>query len=280
MDLSPEFVELIGDLYQLPPTEFVAARSALARRLKDEQRRDDAQAVQRLARPSQAAWLLNRLAQEDPLVIDDVIKAGRELRKAQMALMGEGGAERLRAAQKSRRALLMTATDKALKLGGASNKSQARAVGDVLEAASVDDEVAAALRSGVLATGADAPSGLDGLGDFSPPPRSIEGGQDSNPGASPAVVSVPSTPTSEGTTSKSKATERVAREAAEAAAAGALAASRAKEARDASKRVEELEEQMRTREEELSLVRRELAVARRQEAEANRAAERATRHVR
>jgi hypothetical protein len=51
----------LDELYRLPPSEFVAARNALAKELRAEKRRDEAQTVTARRRPSPAAWALNQL---------------------------------------------------------------------------------------------------------------------------------------------------------------------------------------------------------------------------
>ncbi len=47
------------DLYGLPLEEFTAARDALAKRLRGEKRREDADAVKALKRPSVAAGAIS-----------------------------------------------------------------------------------------------------------------------------------------------------------------------------------------------------------------------------
>lgn len=82
-----------------PPGEFVAARDALARRLRAERRRDEARAVSGLRRPTFADWALNRVALDQPEVVDAAAQAVAELRAAQEAALEDAGAdERLRRA--------------------------------------------------------------------------------------------------------------------------------------------------------------------------------------
>lgn len=54
--------EEISQLYRLPLDEFTPERDALAKRLRKEKRRDEADAVKRLRRPTAAAWAINQLA--------------------------------------------------------------------------------------------------------------------------------------------------------------------------------------------------------------------------
>ena len=73
----------LDQLYGLPLSEFVAARDELAKRLRDEGSREEAEQVKALRKPSVAAWLVNRLARERELDVQRLLKAGETLRDAQ-----------------------------------------------------------------------------------------------------------------------------------------------------------------------------------------------------
>ncbi|MGH9246982.1 MAG: hypothetical protein ACRD29_22225, partial [Acidimicrobiales bacterium] len=93
----------IDSLYQLPPEEFVAARDALARELRQAGNKDSATAVTALRRPTVAAWALNQLRQRDPDGVEELSAVGDSLRDAQeRALAGDPDAD-LRAAAAARR---------------------------------------------------------------------------------------------------------------------------------------------------------------------------------
>src|SRR3954464_3795685 len=99
------------DLYGLPLDEFTSARDALAKRLRGEKRRDDADFVQRLRRPSVAAggghFARGRagaaagalILAVRPHGVAERLAAGEELRAARGALLqGAGDAAAVRAA--------------------------------------------------------------------------------------------------------------------------------------------------------------------------------------
>ena len=91
------------ELYGLPLDEFTAARDALAKRLRGEKRREDADAVKALKRPSVAAGAINLAVREHGA--DDLLAAGEELRSAHEALLeGSGDAAAVRAATERERA--------------------------------------------------------------------------------------------------------------------------------------------------------------------------------
>ena len=88
------------ELYALPREEFTAARDALAKRLRADKRREEADAVKQLRRPSVAAWAINQAVRRDPDALRELLAAGEALRAAHESLMaGAGDAEDVRAAR-------------------------------------------------------------------------------------------------------------------------------------------------------------------------------------
>jgi hypothetical protein len=79
VDLEPE----LDRLYQLPPGAFTAARDELAKRLRDEGDREQAEQVKKLRKPPVAVALVNRLARERELDVQRLAKAGEALTKSQ-----------------------------------------------------------------------------------------------------------------------------------------------------------------------------------------------------
>jgi hypothetical protein len=57
-------VPVADDLYALPPGEFTRARDERAKGLRKEGRRDEADEVKALRKPTVAAWALNQLARQ------------------------------------------------------------------------------------------------------------------------------------------------------------------------------------------------------------------------
>lgn len=73
----------LDELYGLPLDEFTAARNELAKRLRSEGRKEEADEVKGLSKPTVAVWLVNRLARERELDVRRLIKAGEALGEAQ-----------------------------------------------------------------------------------------------------------------------------------------------------------------------------------------------------
>jgi hypothetical protein len=73
----------IDALFRLPLAEFTGERNALAARLKKEGRRDDADRVKLLAKPSVSAWAVNQLYWDHREAFDELMASGKRLRPAQ-----------------------------------------------------------------------------------------------------------------------------------------------------------------------------------------------------
>ena len=146
------------DLYGLPLGEFTAARDALAKRLRGEKRREDADFVKGLKRPSVAAGAINLAVREHGA--DELLAAGEELRAAHGALLdGSGDAAAVReATAREREAVREFAR---LALGEGASGATEEKVRATLHAASVDDEVRELLEAGRLEREAEA--GVDAM---------------------------------------------------------------------------------------------------------------------
>jgi hypothetical protein len=161
---ADDLAEAIRDLYQRRPDDFVAARQALTRSLRQAGRRDDAQRVQSLRKPTAAAWAVNRLAGRHAGALEQLLGFGAELRGAQMrALRGRGG-EALRELGRRRGALVEElaglAVEELRRLGAGNPDAQRSPISSTLEAAVVDEDLAATVAAGLLTKEASAPAGL------------------------------------------------------------------------------------------------------------------------
>ena len=105
------------DLYGLPPSEFTAARNALAKLLKNTGEADDAlaaKAIGGLRRPKVSEFALNRLARHEPADIRRFIDAVAAAQSAQSAAIG-GDAGALRQATSELRQATATLVDTAVR---------------------------------------------------------------------------------------------------------------------------------------------------------------------
>ena len=98
----------VDGLYGLPRGEFTSARNALVRELQSAGRKDEAEEVRALKKPSVSAWAVNQLARQHPQEVAELVKAGDGLRKAQRdVLAGKKGAD-VRAASRVQHELALT----------------------------------------------------------------------------------------------------------------------------------------------------------------------------
>src|SRR3954452_599693 len=92
------------DLYGLPLDAFVPERDALAKRLRADKRREEADEVKALRKPSVAAWAVNQAVRSQPKAARALWDAGDALVAAQDDLLsGRGDAAGLRAAAEGER---------------------------------------------------------------------------------------------------------------------------------------------------------------------------------
>ena len=78
MTQPPDPTELESALvavYHGPFDEFISRRDALAKQLRAAKRREDADRVKALRKPSRTAWVLDTIVHEDPAVIGQLVKA-------------------------------------------------------------------------------------------------------------------------------------------------------------------------------------------------------------
>ena len=72
---STELDTAIAGVYHGPLEEFIARRDALARQLRAAKRREDADRVKALRKPSRTAWALDNIVHEDPEAIEQLVTA-------------------------------------------------------------------------------------------------------------------------------------------------------------------------------------------------------------
>jgi chromosome segregation ATPase len=146
----PDPVELdarLDELFTAPAGEFVKAREALVRDLKREQRSEEAAEVHALRRPTVAVWGVNQMAHARRDRVAALVEAGHELEALQQE--GAGARDELRAATRTRRALLDQLTDVAASYTERPDTSRS-AIAATLDAASLDPELRDDLARGRL----------------------------------------------------------------------------------------------------------------------------------
>ncbi|MEJ7876538.1 MAG: hypothetical protein WKF62_07750 [Solirubrobacterales bacterium] len=154
----------IDQLYTGSPDAFTAERNALAKRLRADGERDEAERVAKLKRPSKPAWLVNALALERPKSIAHLLRVTERIREA----VSSGDADAMRSAAREEgellERLLGEAHDLAAKVGEAAAPAVLDRVRETLQAAEVDPKVRKQVVAGRLEREQRAASfGLGGL---------------------------------------------------------------------------------------------------------------------
>ncbi|MEN3279524.1 MAG: hypothetical protein V7607_664 [Solirubrobacteraceae bacterium] len=144
--------DAIDRLYGLALEEFIPARDALSRELRDSGRRGEATAVKALKKPTVAAWAVNQAVRSQPRAARELWDAGDALAAAQEAVLsGKGSGADLREAAERERMAVDPLVDAARGLltssGGDLSATTIDRVRSTLQAAAIDpdarDEVAA-----------------------------------------------------------------------------------------------------------------------------------------
>jgi exonuclease VII small subunit len=142
--------DVTSELYGLDPASFTAARNSRAKEATAAGDRELAAAIRKLAKPTAAAWLANRLARSRTSAIDKLIGLGSELRRAQ----GSGERAEMRRLIGKRRTLISdlvrSASASAREGGHCFGSAVERQLEEILEAAVADEALGAALREGRL----------------------------------------------------------------------------------------------------------------------------------
>jgi hypothetical protein len=143
----------LDGLFHGPLEEFTPTRNQLAKSLRSDGASEAADWVKGLGKPSRAAWLVNQLAVRKSNQIADLLETGRDLRAAQEEMLaGSTDREKLRETAHREQQVV----DSLLRTAGAIGREHGvgaqilTRVGETLQAASSDPEVAEAIEAGRL----------------------------------------------------------------------------------------------------------------------------------
>jgi len=145
--------EALDRLFGGPLEEFTAARNELAKSLRADGEAEAADWVKALQKPSRAAWLVDQLAVRKSKEVGELLEIGGRLRAAQEEMLaGATDREKLREAARREQEAIDSLLGTAEAIGrehGVGQQILTR-VGETLQAASSDPEVAEAIRLGRL----------------------------------------------------------------------------------------------------------------------------------
>ncbi|MEA2972977.1 MAG: hypothetical protein QOG82_1435 [Actinomycetota bacterium] len=156
----------VNALYAADPDGFVAARQALAKRLKAEGDKAGAAEVAALRRPTAAAWAVNQLARRHGDEVAGLVARGDDLRQAHERLLAGGRDDDTVAAGRRRREAIADLVDQAAAIlteSGRAADAHRDAISATLDAASLDPAAGAEVVAGRLSKELEPPSGFGEL---------------------------------------------------------------------------------------------------------------------
>lgn len=157
---SGKFRDEVDGLFKLPLAEFIEARNALAKRLKQSGRADDANLVKTLVKPSVSAWTVNQLYWNHRVAFDRLLATGQRFHKAQASGLA-GKVADLRGSLDARREALLRLSELAESLltdsGHSSSPDTIHRVTTTLEAISAHASVSDGPTLGRLSQDVDPP---------------------------------------------------------------------------------------------------------------------------
>jgi hypothetical protein len=143
--------DALDRLFHGPLEEFTSARNELAKSLRSEGEAEAADWVKSLRKPSRGAWLVNQLATRKADQVRGLLEVGEELRAAQEEMLA-GATDREKLRETARRE--QEAVDSLLRTADAIGREHGvgaqilTRVGETLQAAAGDPELAEAIRRG------------------------------------------------------------------------------------------------------------------------------------
>lgn len=156
----------VDELFKLPLAEFTGARNALAARLKQSGRANDANLVKTLTKPSVSAWAVNQLYWNHRKAVDALLAAGQRIRKAQTSgLAGKAMRESLEARREALVHLSELATSLLTDAGHNPGPDTIRRITTTLEAISALGSLDDGPTPGRLSQDVD-PPGFESLASF------------------------------------------------------------------------------------------------------------------
>jgi hypothetical protein len=256
-------LSIAEELYSLPPGEFTGTRNQWVKQTRADGDRELATRVGDLRKPSVAAWVVNMMMRHQGDEMAQVLDLGASLRQAQSDLDGDA----LRELTRQRRQLTTVVTRQGRSLAGDLGQKVTDAVADqvqeTLHAAMVDEDAAAAVRSGMLVSALAATGvGSVDVGDAVAVPAAIglTARQRPKPGPPPAKraeLTVVPAPRPDPAEERRAEERRHAEEAVESAVS--VADEAARKVRKARKRVSRVQAETLQAAEELEEVRRRAA---------------------
>jgi hypothetical protein len=152
--------ELVPDaerLLAVTPEDFVSERKALARKLRDEGRTEEAAAVEKLRKPSRVVFAVNRGARSRPKAARAAADAAARVKELQLGGDADAFQKATRKLDEALELLADVAVAHVAEKGGTATEPMRHRVRDLLRSAVADDDGREALARGALNEELEAP---------------------------------------------------------------------------------------------------------------------------
>ena len=139
-----------NELYALSPDDFIARRQQLVADARQAQDRQLATQIGKLRRPTRSAWLINLLARREPDEVTALLGLGAALQEAQQRMAGDELRQLSVQRRKTVDALARRAVELGRERGYSAPDGATQEVGQTLQTALGDAELADLVRTGTL----------------------------------------------------------------------------------------------------------------------------------
>ena len=138
------------ELYALSPDEFIERRKQLVAEARGAKDRELATQIGKLRRPTRSAWLINQLARQEPDNVTALLELGAALQEAQQRMAGDELRQLSAQRRKTVDALARRAVELGREQGYSAPDGAAQEVGQTLQTALGDPDIAELVRTGRL----------------------------------------------------------------------------------------------------------------------------------
>jgi hypothetical protein len=159
--------EAIDHVYGAELGDFVSERARLVKELRGEGRRDEAEQIARLRKPTAPAWAVNQLTRQQRRDVDLLLDAGHRLRQAQAGVLRGTDKDEFERARAIERDAVRRLTHEADKLLGGTSSATRAQIAETLRNAAVSEEGREQLARGRFVAPL-ASEGFGVLGDLAP----------------------------------------------------------------------------------------------------------------
>jgi hypothetical protein len=181
--IEAELESELDRLYGLPLEDFVKERDALAKRARQEDQQAIAGRIKALRKPTVATWVINRLARENELDVQRLLKAGEQLTEAQLAALAGRDPEAFSRARKDEQDALrrLASAAEAIIERESIGAGTLERITRTLRAAATSEDARRALKQGRLTEDLE-PQGFETLAAVAPKARAASSGRRADTG--------------------------------------------------------------------------------------------------